>query len=69
MVSSCCHSNKAINSIYFNIHGIKVHLIGFGLVIGVDQSSSQTFYIPQKSLTNLLTLRMMEVGTFIFTPI
>jgi len=65
MVSSCCHSNKAINHVYFNIHGIKVH----HFKIGLDQTSSKTFYIPQKSLTNLLTLRMMEVGTFIFTPI
>jgi hypothetical protein len=65
MVNSCCHSNKAINYVYFNIHGIKVH----HFKIGLDQCSSKTFYIPQKSFTNLLTLRMMEVGTFIFTPI
>jgi hypothetical protein len=62
MVSSYCHSNKAINSVYFNIHGIKVH----HFKIGLDQTSSKTFYIPQKSLTNLPTLRMMEVWNLYF---
>jgi hypothetical protein len=65
MVSSCCHSNKAINSVYFNIHGIKVH----HFKIMLDWSSSKSFYIPKSHSPIYQPWGWWKFGTFIFTSI